>query len=160
MTPDEGKKADGTSASPDQTNKPSDADEQQRLVLPAGGLPPGTPLLQPQQAGQVLALQMGVGLQQQNPEVTRHITEFLSHDSDNKLQAMNSAGERNHKFRMRALNLGSGLVVLLFVVPLVTQLYRGDMTFIHDFLEKYLPMATMILLALFAGPKVAEIFKG
>ncbi len=107
-----------------------------------------------------MALQLGFGLpQQQNPEVIRHITEFLAHDSNNRLHAVTTSGERNHKFRLQSLWVGAGLTFCLFVVPLFVELYRGDMTFVHDLVEKYLPVLAMIVLALFAGPKITELFK-
>jgi len=121
------------------------------------GFPPG----QPGPLGPNVLLQMGVGLpQQQNPEVVKYLTDFFKHDSDNRLKVMDGAGRRNHTFRMNALYIGTGLALLFFAVPLGVELYRGDMVFVRDFVEKYLPVAAMIILALFAGPKLAEIFKG
>lgn len=124
--------------------------------------PPSIPPISPQQISQFLSLAVsGAGLpQQQNPEATRHITEFLAHDSDNRLKAVEGAGTRNHKFRMNALYVGTGLAVLFFGAPLGVELYRGDITFVRDFVEKYLPGAVMIILALFAGPKFTDLFKG
>jgi hypothetical protein len=128
--------------------------------IPGGLTPPGTPPISPQVAP-MLALQLGVGLpQQQNPEVIAHITQFLAHDSDNRLAAVNSSGERNHRFRLNALYIGTALLLIFFGAPLGVELYRGDMVFVRDFVEKYLPVAAMVILALFAGPKIADIFKG
>jgi hypothetical protein len=61
---------------------------------------------------------------------------------------------------MAALGIGTSLVVLVVVIPLFVQLYRGDMRFVDKVLEAYLPVIGAVLLALFAGPKLSEIFKG
>ncbi len=61
---------------------------------------------------------------------------------------------------MTTLGIGAGLVVLVVVVPLIAQLIRGDMTFVDKLLTSYLPVLGAVLLALFAGPKVSELFKG
>lgn len=97
---------------------------------------------------------------QQNPETVHHITAFLTQDANNRLQAVTEAGRRNHVFRMAALGIGTSLVVLVVVIPLFVQLYRGDMRFVDKVLEAYLPVIGAVLLALFAGPKLSEIFKG
>jgi len=107
-----------------------------------------------------MALQLGIGMQQQNPEVMRHMTEFLAHDSDNRLKGLESSGSRNHQFRMTALCVGSGLFILVVVAPLIVQLFRGDMVFVDKVLTDYLPVIGAIILALFAGPKFSEFFRG
>ncbi len=107
-----------------------------------------------------MALQLGFGPQQQNPEVMKHMTTFLSHDSDNRLTAMESAGKRNHTFRMTMLIVGVAIVFCVLIVPLFVQLYKGDLSFVDKLLSTYLPVIGAVVLALFAGPKVSELFKG
>jgi hypothetical protein len=78
-------------------------------LTPVPVVSPGIP---PIQGGipSPMALQFAIGMgQQQNPEVTKHMTEFLAHDSDNRLAAMESSGKRNHTFRMSGMYIGAGL---------------------------------------------------
>jgi hypothetical protein len=127
------------------------------LAIPPAGISMGPGGIPPQ----IMALQLGIGMQQQqNPEVMRHMTEFLAHDSDNRLKGLESSGSRNHQFRMTALCVGTGIFALVVGVPLVVQLFRGDMTFVDKLLRGYLPVIGAVILALFAGPKVSEFFKG
>jgi hypothetical protein len=123
-------------------------------------IPPGIPPITPAGIPQLMAVQLGIGMQQQNPEVVRHMTEFLSHDSDNRLKALQSSGERNQRFRMSALLIGAGLMSAIVVVPLFVQLWRGDMTFVNQVLTSYLPVLGAVILALFAGAKVTDFFRG
>jgi len=134
---------------------------------PAPAAPPEAaatvPSLPPAQAAQALQglIQLGFNFPpaQQNPEVIHHITGFLTQDSNNRLTAVIDKGKRTHTFRLTALYVGAGLVTLLFVIPLLVELFRGDMAFVREFIEKYVPVATMIVLALFAGSKVGDLFK-
>jgi hypothetical protein len=72
-------------------------------------IPPGV------QPGQALQLLIHQGMASpQNPEVVRHVTTFLTHDSNNRLEYMKSVSERNHKFRMAALCVLGGLLLLHF----------------------------------------------
>lgn len=47
----------------------------------------------PQMAGLMIQARIG---NQQNPEVMRHVTDFLKTDSNNKLSAHESRGKRSH----------------------------------------------------------------
>ncbi len=130
-------------------------------IAPSGATPfQPPPGVNPQAFGPLMALQLGFGPQQQNPEVMKHMTTFLSHDSDNRLTAMESAGKRNHTFRMTMLIVGVAIVFCVLIVPLFVQLYKGDLSFVDKLLSTYLPVIGAVVLALFAGPKVSELFKG
>lgn len=148
------KPKESTSVSPAQSD-PATAAATPTITPP----PPG--LISPQIPPQMMALQLGFGMQgqQQNPEVMNHITSFLAHDSDNRLRALESSGKRNHTFRMFALSIGAGMVILIVVVPLMVQLFKGDMSFVDKILTSYLPVLGAIILALFAGPKVSDFFR-
>ena len=150
----------------DQTGKPNGspavpAAPPPAPAVPATPVPPLTPppgILPPQMMG----LQLGVAMQgqQQNPEVMKHITDFLKHDSDNRKESIESNGTRNQSFRMTTLWIGTGLILLTVVVPLLFALFTGDKAFVDEFLTKYIPVLGVIILALLAGPQVSDIFKG
>jgi hypothetical protein len=105
---------------------------------------------------------MQVGLNfpqiQQNPDIVRHMTEFLSHDSDNRLKAIQSSGQNNHAFRMTSLVIAGGVAVVILAIPLIA-LYRNDMAFVREFLDRYLTLFITIVLALGAGAKLRDFFK-
>lgn len=116
-----------------------------------------TPPMLPGQALQLL-IHQGMAVPQQNPEVVKHVTAFLAHDSDNKLQAMKDTSERNHTFRLTALGFLCLVVVLTFSIPLVA-LYRGDMQFVSKFMDDYMRYFIVAGLALLAGAKIPDFFK-
>jgi hypothetical protein len=153
------KKPDGT-GSVRGADPASVSNAQAAAAAAAQSIPPGIPPIQPASIPGLMAIQVGMGMQQQNPEVMRYVTEFLSHDSDNRLRALDTSGSRNHQFRMTALGIGSILFVLVVVVPLVVQLMRGDLTFVNKLLTDYLPVIAAVFLALLAGSKLPDLFKG
>jgi len=118
---------------------PEKAAEQDAASVPAAA--GATPQITPQAAQALQSLvQLGIFSfppAQQSPEAIRHITGFLTQDSNNRLQAVTEGGKRNHTFRMSALGIGAGLMVLIVVVPLIVQLYRGDMSFVDRVLSSY-----------------------
>lgn len=61
---------------------------------------------------------------------------------------------------MTIIWVGSGLFVLVVVVPLIVQLMRGDLTFVNKLLTDYLPIIGAILLALLAESKLSDVLKG
>jgi hypothetical protein len=105
-----------------------------------------------------LMIQAGMGQNQQNPEVMRHLMDFLKTDSNNKLSAHESRGRRSHIFRMYALGIAGFLTFLILVMPLVA-LARGDMAFVTAFLDHYFQQIIIIALALLGGGKLFELFK-
>jgi len=107
-------------------------------------VPPIQPGGMPQVAG--IMLQHTVGQTQQNPEVMQHLCTFLSHDSDNRLNWFKARDQKSHIFRMTALLIFALLSVLVLSIPLVA-LWRSDMAFVNEFLEKYLTQIIMVVLA-------------
>ena len=127
----------------------------------SAAVPPQIPYQQTVQALQsAFALGFNFPPAQQNPETVHHITAFLTQDANNRLQAVTEAGRRNHVFRMAALGIGTSLVVLVVVILLFVQLYRGDIRFVDKVPEAYLPVIGAVLLAPPTRPKLSEIFKG
>ena len=61
---------------------------------------------------------------------------------------------------MTALGISTSLVVLVVVILLFVQLYRGDIRFVDKVPEAYLPVIGAVLLAPSTRPKLSEIFKG
>ena len=112
-----GKKPDEAEGSTAAVSNPSKSPGPQITSPPIP--PPGIPGIPPiTQAGipQLTAVRLGIGMQQQqqNPEVVRYMTEFLSHDSDNRLAALTTSGGRDHKFRMTVL-----IVIALLAISVV-----------------------------------------
>ena len=157
--PEGGRKPDEADGSTAAASNPSKPPQIPLPPIPPPGIPGVPPLTQ---AGipQLMAVQLGIGMQQQqqNPEVVRYMTEFLSHDSDNRLAALTTSGGRDHKFRMTVLIIVAVLAGIVLLIPLVA-LYRGDMDFVKEFLQRYFPDLLMVALALLAGAKLPDFFK-
>jgi len=98
-------------------------------------------------------LQHTIGQTQQNPEVMQHLCTFLSHDSNNRLEWFKARDQKSHTFRMTALIIVALLSVLVLSIPSVA-LWRSDMAFVKEFLEKYLTQMIMVSLALLGGGKL------
>lgn len=121
---------------------------------------PRTPPLQPGAAPQLagMMIQHTIGQPQQNPEVMQHLCTFLSHDSDNRLQWFQTRDQKRHVFRMTALVIVAILSVLVLSIPLVA-LWRSDMAFVKEFLDRYLTQIIMVALALLGGGKLFDLLK-
>lgn len=126
------------------------------VSAPHTSIPPIQPGGLPQVAG--IMLQHTIGQTQQNPEVTQHLCTFLSHDSDNRLNWFKARDQKSHIFRMTALIIFTILSALVLSIPLVA-LWRGDMVFVKEFLEKYLTQFIIVMLALLGGGKLFDLFK-
>jgi len=119
-------------------------------------VPPLQPGGLPQLAG--MMIQHTVGQQQQSPEVMQHLCTFLSHDSDNRLKWFQARDQKSHVFRMTALIIVAILAVVVLSIPLVA-LWRSDMGFVKEFLDKYLTQFIMVALALLGGGKLFDLLK-
>jgi hypothetical protein len=95
------------------------------MAGPTGPLPP-----------QAVQLMIGMGIQQQNPEVVKHMTDFLTRDSDNRLQWLKTSSGQTQKIRLAAIVFLAFLVILIFSFPLI-ELYRGDIAFVNKFMDEY-----------------------
>ncbi|MGH8248728.1 MAG: hypothetical protein ACREUU_20145, partial [Gammaproteobacteria bacterium] len=93
-----------------------------------------------------------------NPDVVRHMTDFLSHDSDNRLSWLDREGGRKFKFRMAGLILGAIFFFGLLVLPMVA-LWKGDMAFVNAFLDRHMPYLIALIAALIGGLGLKELFK-
>lgn len=137
-------------------------------AIPAGPTPPGIPTMPSGPAG---ILGMGVppvipqtmlgiqlGQPQQSPEVMQQICSYLSHDSDNRLKWFEGRDKRAHSFRILLLILFAVLVLVILAIPLVS-LWRGDMAFVKEFMDKYLSIFIVIVLALLGGGKLSDFLK-
>lgn len=119
----------------------------------SGPLPFGGGLQIPQA---MLGIQLGQP--QQNPEVMQQICTYLSHDSDNRLKWFEGKDRRTHFFRMSLLFLFAVVVLLMLAIPMVS-LWRGDIAFVKEFLDRYFNVFILIVLALLGGGKLADLFK-
>lgn len=137
------------------TKVPADV---QQVLASQGQLipPPFMPGMGPQVGLQLLLGQSAAP--QQNPAVIQHVTDFLKHDSDNKLKALSDDNQKSHQFRMSILGFVFFVFSMLIIFPLV-QLYRGDVPFIKDFIDQYLGKALLVGLALLGGAKLKELLK-
>jgi hypothetical protein len=105
-----------------------------------------------------MMIQHTIGQPQQNPEVMQYLCTFLSHDSDNRLQWFQTRDQKRHVFRMTALVIVAILSVLILSIPLVA-LWRSDMAFVKEFLDRYLTQIIMVALALLGGGKLFDLLK-
>jgi hypothetical protein len=133
------------------------------FVLPAG-LPPAmqanfpplgmtpTPALQ-------LMIQSGLTTHQQNPEVIKHMTEFLIHDSDNKLKLMSQTSERSHNFKKLLLAFLCFVTIVLISIPFIIIFKTGDINLAIDTIKTGATWIVPILLALVAGPSLKDLLK-
>jgi hypothetical protein len=105
-----------------------------------------------------MMIQHTVGQPQQNPEIMQHLCTFLSRDSDNRLKWFQMRDQKRHVFRMTALVIVAILSVLVLSIPLVA-LWRSDMAFVKEFLDRYLTQIIMVALALLGGGKLFDLLK-
>jgi hypothetical protein len=122
------------------------------------GIPVTEPMADSWQALAGMMIQHTIGQPLQNPEVMQHLCTFLSHDSDNRLKWFQTRDQQRHVFRMTALVIVAILSGLVLPIPLVA-LWRSDMAFVKEFLERYLTQIIMVALALLGGGKLFDLLK-
>ncbi|MEX0751603.1 MAG: hypothetical protein WD073_01580 [Xanthobacteraceae bacterium] len=155
---DKAKKENGNDTAPSDSSASAEKKMPVQQTAPTTGhaIPPIPPGSMPQLAGAMLGIT--VGQPQQNPEVVQHICDYLSHDSDNRLQWYQSRGQKSHTFRMTALLVVAILAAIMLAIPLVA-LARGDMPFVKEFLDRYLTQIILVALALLGGGKLFDLLK-
>jgi hypothetical protein len=129
-------------------------------VIPMPGIA-SMPPLQTAQAAQSLQMLIQAGVMPAPalpPETVKHITEYLCHDSDNKLEHSKTEGKRRLILRMTAIIVGALLFFILLAMPLVA-LIRGDSAFVNSFLEHHMAYLVSIVLAIIGGAGLKGLFK-
>jgi uncharacterized integral membrane protein len=103
-------------------------------------------------------IQAGISLPQPaaNPEALRHLTAFLSHDSDNRLTASDREGKRRLIFKFWSLAAGTSIVLALISLPIIA-LAREDDSFTVIFLDRHMPYIVAILTALLGGAGIGRM---
>lgn len=122
---------------------------------------PAVPPIPPQQAAQSLQMLIQAGIMPSppmQPEVVKCITDYLSHESNNRLDGSKTEGGRRLKLRMTALIIGALLFFTLLLMP-VLALIRGDTAFVNSFLEHHMPYLVAIVLAIVGGAGLKDLFK-
>lgn len=127
--------------------------------------PPGptqeVPPIAPQQVPQALQMMIQAGIMPpppMQPEVVKHLTEFFSHDSDNRLTAADHDGHRKLIFRMTALIIGGVAALGLLSLPLIG-LLKNDAAFSTAFLDRHIPYLVALVMALLGGAGLRQILK-
>jgi hypothetical protein len=93
-----------------------------------------------------------------NPETVRHLTDFLKHDSDNRLKSSETEGGRRLTLRMTALIIAAFLATILLSIPVIA-LFQGQHDFVSTFLERHMPYLIALAGAFLGGLGVKNILR-
>jgi hypothetical protein len=125
--------------------------------FPFGLMPqPGQPGTIPPPALQLM-IQSGLVGQQQNPETMRYMTEFLAHDSDNRLKLLETAARRNHVLRMTIFIFIAVVTAVLLSIPFISIFLSGNISQAVALIAQGATWIVPIMLALVAGPSVKDL---
>jgi hypothetical protein len=122
---------------------------------------PAVPPVPPQQAAQVVQMLIQAGVMPgtaPNPETVKHLTDFLKHDSDNRLTSSDKEGSRKLRLRMVALIISGVLALLLLSIPVIA-LFQGQREFVASFLDHHMAYLIALAAAFIGGIGVKNIFK-
>jgi hypothetical protein len=126
-------------------------------TTPAGPIPP----VPPQQAAQVVQMLIQAGVMpgaSPSPETVKHLTDYLKHDSDNRLQASSKEGGRKLKLRLTALAISAALAAILLSIPVIA-LIQGQREFVSNFLDHHMAYLIALAVAFVGGLGAKNIFK-
>ncbi len=87
------------------------------------------------------------------------MTEFLIHDSDNKLKLMSQTSERSHNFKKLLLAFLCFVTIVLISIPFIIIFKTGDINLAIDTIKTGATWIVPILLALVAGPSLKDLLK-